>query len=188
MRTVTSQKHAWMWMVLTQTLVLLAALPALPASPEVVRASISSGGINVAAQVPSRGVTVSVSGARGLVAVQKSFEGRQSASLQFSDLLGEGMHRLPDGIYKWEATVIPTGVTAVFDPTVGRGAAEAEAFEKRGNRLLAPDESIPMGGVTTTKGLVQSGSFTVRGGSVVDSSLREPEGNAARRSSAGSPR
>lgn len=188
MRTAILCRHTWIRMVLTPTLFLLATLPARTASPEVVRASVSSGGINVAAQVPSRGITLSVSGARGLVSVQKSFEGRQSASLQVSDLLGEGMHRLPDGVYKWEATVMPTGVTAVFDPTVGRGAAEVEAFTERGNKLLTPDEPLPLGGMTEPKDLVQSGTFTVRGGSIVDSNLKEPAGNATRRSRKGSPR
>ena len=102
------RKRTWIWTALLLALVMLASLPALPAGREVVKARVSSGGINFAAQMPNNGLIVTVGGAGGLVSFQKSYKGRQSASLSFADLLGKNMNRLPDGVYQWEATVIPS--------------------------------------------------------------------------------
>ena len=94
--------------------------------------------------------------------------------MSFADMMGKSMSRLPDGVYQWEATVIARGVTVRYDPTVGRSDADFEAFIERGNRLVGPDEALPAGAGSSRNGLVSSGTFTIRGGSVVDSNLQEP--------------
>ena len=67
---------------------------------------------------------------------------------------------LPDGQYLWEVSESFAGVNdRVWDAENGRNLARNEKGRSR----------VPV------KGLVQQGAFTVKGGLIVDSTLREPK-------------
>jgi len=78
--------------------------------------------------------------------------------------------QLPDGIYKWELSIVPEGIKPVANGFNNGRGANLEAAPQRGfaNRR---SQGQP---------LVQSGSFTVRGGSVVDPNVVEPGSQVAK--------
>ena len=172
MRLTTQRTQTCLWTALA--LVLLAPLSAWSASSKALEVNVSTSGLTFASQGPNNGILVRVSGVQGLVTFEKSYEGSARPSLSTKDIAGE-RRNLPDGLYKWEATLSPKGITAVFDRNVGRGPAQIEEYLKNGNNLVAPEEDVSPGTITNTDQFRVSGAFTVLNGSIVDPNAVEPD-------------
>ena len=144
----------------------LAALVALPAiadepsaAPRVASMSTAPGGLSWAPRVSFDKLVLTVQGG-DFTSTQEFTSGQP----YFAPVDAEG-YQLPDGTYTWELTVIPRALDAngktyrSAQPSAdGRSMKEAQAPE----------------------GLIQSGSFTITGGAIVDPNLSEPESAAPR--------
>lgn len=142
-------------------MLLLAPLPASPA--EVATASITPSGLSVSPNVENNGGTLTISG--NDIHIRRQFAPGDRPSFELRD--DEG-NPLPDGVYKWELSLNATKITAVDDGTNGRDerAVEASRRATRGRVGIAGDGRrfrLP----------IQSGSFTVRFGSILDPNATE---------------
>ncbi len=126
---------------------------------------VSPGGIGWTPLVRNNGVALTVAG--GNFHSRTEFRGGENPSFKPYDLEGE---RLPDGVYRWQIIFWPTEVTAIDDGTNGRDPsvnverlARRSATRSRSNlRYQRPQR------------LVDSGSFTIINGAILDPSIPEP--------------
>jgi hypothetical protein len=118
-------------------------------------ASVSSLGSSVRFDVsaPHAAVTLTVIGPDG-IAFSKEFKNGNSAEFKLNDAKGE---RLPDGIYTYELRVAPN-ISAEIKAALK--AAREKGNESEVTRDLRKKGSLP-------QSLVQSGNFTISGGSVI---------------------
>jgi hypothetical protein len=143
----------------------LAALVALPAIAEEASASrvaamnASPGSISWNPLVSFDKLVLTVQG-DDYTSTQEFTGGRP----HFAPVDDEG-YLLPDGTYSWELTVIPRALDANNN---NYRSAEPSADGRSLKAGIAPE------------GLVQSGSFTIANGAIVDPGLIEPESNGAR--------
>ncbi len=145
--------------------VVLAALVALPAvseeatkAPEVADMTTGPGSIAWAPRIEFDKLVLTVKG--GGHTLTSEFRGGRPS---FAPVDPEG-YLLPDGTYSWELTVIPR-------------ALDANNHHFRSDEPSADGRSFKAG--TTPEGRVQSGSFTIANGAIVDPTPVEPESRAA---------
>ena len=140
--------------------VVLAALVALPAAskeaapaPEVADLAAGPGGLSWAPRVDYARLVLTVKG--GGHTLTTDFKG---GTPTFAPVDSEG-YLLPDGVYNWELTVVPR-------------ALDANNKTYRGARRSTDGRSQQDG--VAPAGMVQSGSFTILNGAIVDPGLSEP--------------
>lgn len=146
--------------------VLLAALVALPAvaqeaaeAPAVATMRTAPGSVSWAPLTSFDKLVLTVQGEE--FSSTREFT---SGSLHFAPVDPDG-YQLPDGTYNWEIRVIPPALS--FNSTVVRGDEISD--NGRTHKLgIAPEP------------LVQSGTFTIADGAIVDPGLIEPESAAPR--------
>ncbi len=144
--------------------VVLATLVALPAvsqearAPEVADMIAGPGGLAWAPRVQFDKLVLTVTG--GGHTLTSEFKG---GTPTFAPVDAEG-YLLPDGAYNWELTVIPR-------------ALDANNHHFSSDQPSVDGRSIKPG--TAPEGLVQSGSFTIANGAIVDPGLAESTSRAA---------
>jgi len=143
--------------VLALVLPLLAA-PALPAAQPVVDVSLGPDSIELRPRVEYDSMVITLSG--GGKDIRRELGSDEHPALSLVDEAGLA---LPDGVYTWEVRLAPT-------------ADQLRARVRNNNELggAAPDAG------SVDYELVESGSFTLRDGTVVDPGLREDGGGTAR--------
>jgi hypothetical protein len=143
---------------------LLTAPNAAAAGPQLATIRSSGGGLEWTVLSSVAGVELRVGG--GGFNHAETFRGRNP---RFEARTADGA-QLPDGIYKWELRAYPEGIQPVSNGLDNGRDANLEAAPQRGfvNRR-------PKG-----QAIVQTGSFTVRGGSVIDPNVIETSGLAAK--------
>ena len=149
--------------------VVLAALVALPAvskeapEPEVADLSATPGGLSWAPRVDYEKLTLTVKGSGHVLTTE--FDG---GLVTFAPVDAEG-YSLPDGTYNWELTVQPR-------------ALDANNHMYRSDEPSEDGRSFKAG--TAPEGRIQSGSFTIANGGIVDPGLTESPAPAAAESAA----
>ncbi len=136
-------------------LVALVALPAIAEEspePAVAAMATSPGSISWAPRVSFDKLVLTVQGDG--FSTTREFTGKP----HFAPVDAEG-YTLPDGTYTWELTAAPP-------------ALEANNHHYRSDEPSADGRSMKKG--TTPRGLVQSGSFTIANGAIVDPDQVEP--------------
>lgn len=115
---------------------------------------------------PHASVTLTVIGPDG-IAFSKEFKSGNSAEFKLNDSKGE---RLPDGVYTYELRISPN-ISA--ETTAALKAAREKGNESEVTRALRKKGALP-------QSLVQSGNFTILGGSVILAGASEEGGKQAR--------
>lgn len=132
------------------------------AGPEIAVEKFKPTGISFQPLVKYKRLVLTVSGPGDLI-LRREFEAGKPVSFNLLDKTGKP---LPDGQYKYELRVVP-----VVDPRVRKKMAAARELEDR-SRVEA---ELRKGGWLPERPLVQSGSFSIANGTMVDRGRKESE-------------
>lgn len=142
---------------------LLLVAPAWPAGQQDIATwRASPGGMDWSFLVPENGSVLTIGG--GEVHFRKVFEAGHRPRFSPSDIEGS----LPDGTYQWELRIVPRGV----EPLDESGLNNGRPGDREGPPQAPARSRIQRqtGQVET----VQSGSFTVLNGGIIDPGMAEP--------------
>ncbi len=143
----TESRVAWLGSaVFTVAALMLIAAPAASAEPELARATVFSGGVDIQPTQNFKQAFVSVSG--NGVLIQRTLEAGADISISVFDLEGE---LLPDGRYTWRVELVPSD-----------DIARQLRIEATQNEGVAPNAWQP-----------ETGTFTISGGVVASPDFAE---------------